>query len=130
METEPQPQSSASKPRPWLIALLAVALVGLLAYQMWPTENASAAPPLESSNTQTRNKDDVLDPAGMRVKLDALKTARPEQGDLARNPFRFKPPPAPPAPPPKPPVQAAPPGPPQPPPPPPIPPIPLKFMGT
>ena len=131
METEPQPQSAARKPSPWLLALLAVALVGLLAYQMWPSQNTSAAAAPESSNQTTRNKaDDVLDPAGMRVKLEALKAARPGQVELERNPFRFKPPPAPPPPPPPPPtkpVQQTPPG---PPPPPPIPPIPLRFMGT
>jgi hypothetical protein len=128
METEPQQQASGRKVSPWLLALLAVALVGLLAYQMWPSQLSSAAPPVETSNTTTR-AGEKIDPASLRVKLDALKSVRPDQGELERNPFRFKPPPAPPPPPPP---KPQPPQPTLPPQPivPTVPPIPLKFMGT
>jgi hypothetical protein len=129
METEPQQPASGRKPSPWLLALLAVALVGLLAYQMWPDQNASAAPPPATSNSTTQKTGEGIDPASLRVKLDALKAVRPDQAELERNPFRFKPPPAPPPPPPRPVVPPPPPAP-LTPPPPVIPPIPLKFMGT
>ena len=128
METEPQQQASGRKASPWLLALLAVALVGLLAYQMWPRQLSSAAPPVEASNTTTR-AGEKIDPASLRVRLDALKSVRPDQGELERNPFRFKPPPAPPPPPPPKPMPQQPALPPQP-IVPTVPPIPLKFMGT
>lgn len=130
METEPQQQASARKVSPWLLAMLAVALVGLVAYQMWPTQNASAAPPPATSNPTAQRASERIDPASLHVRLDELKTPRPDQGELERNPFRFRPPPAPPPPPPRPVAPPAPVVPPGPPPPPPIPPIPLKFMGT
>jgi hypothetical protein len=130
METEAQ--SPSGRPRPWLLILLGLALVGLVAYQMWPTEPTAAAPVASSSNSAGSGKPaETIDPADLKVRLDSLQAKRPDPGELARNPFRFKPPPAPPPPPaPKiapPPVDLTPPG---PPPPPPIPPIPLKFMGT
>ena len=122
--------TSAQRPRMWLLALLGFALIGLVAYQMWPTAPPSAAVAQQSSNSPVGGKPtEVIDPAELKVRLDALNEKRPDPGDLERNPFRFKPPPAPPPPPP---VKMAPPDPVPtgPPPPPPIPPIPLKFMGT
>ncbi len=123
-------QTSGQRPRMWLLALLGLALIGLVAYQMWPKAPASAAAPQQSSNSSAGGKPaEVIDPAELKVRLEALNEKRPDPGDLERNPFRFKPPPAPPPPPP---VKMAPPidpGPQQP-PPPVIPPIPLKFMGT
>jgi hypothetical protein len=71
-----------------------------------------------------------LDPAALKVRLEALQAKPPDHSEVERNPFRFRPPPAPPPPPklPEPPPMPV--GPPLPPPPAPIPPIPLKFMGT
>jgi hypothetical protein len=123
-------QTSGPRPRTWLLALLGFALIGLVAYQMWPTGPASTAAPQQSSNSPVAGKPvEAIDPAELNVRLDALKDKRPDPGDLERNPFRFKPPPAPPPPPPMkmaPPVDPTP----QPPPAPVIPPIPLKYMGT
>jgi hypothetical protein len=133
METEsPKPQRT----RAVLLGVLAVALVALVAYQMWPervpspaTSTTAGRRPASGRSNQQRGD---LDPAELNVRLDALEARRPGLGEGVRNPFRFQ---APPAPPPqafKPPVQqVVPAGPPPPPPgPPPPPPIPLKFMGT
>ena len=132
METEtPAPGQRA---RGWLLAALGVALVGLVAYQMWP--EASATPAGQTSNRRTVARGPAaaseIDPAELKVKLEALKATREDFGEGERNPFRFQPPPAPPPPPRLPQVAmpAGPGGPPPPPLPPPIPPVPLKFMGT
>ena len=136
METEAQ--GAGTRVRGWLLAALGVALVALVTYQMWP--ESSAAPAVLTSSRQTANRRagaartgaarGEIDPAELKVRLEALQAKPPDFGEGERNPFRFQPPPAPP--PPKPvvtePIVA--PGPPPPPPPPPIPPIPLKFMGT
>ena len=136
MDTETQ--GTGTRVRGWLLAVLGVAFVALVAYQMWPEQ--PAAPAIPASNRQAANRRaggargtagrGEIDPAELKVRLDALQAKPPDFGEHERNPFRFKPPPAPP--PPKPVVAApiGPIGPPQPPPPPPIPPIPLKFMGT
>jgi hypothetical protein len=133
METETG--GARQRTRGWLLAALGVALVALVAYQMWPEPSATpAAPPSNRRTTPARagaGKGEV-DPGELKVRIEALEAKRPDFGEGERNPFRFQPPPAPP-PPPKPPsmpTSIVPPGPPQPPPPPPIPPIPLKFMGT
>jgi hypothetical protein len=131
METEsPKPQRT----RAVLLAVLAVALVALVAYQMWPEHvpapatSPAARRPTSGRAGQARAD---LDPAELKVRLDALEAKRPELGAGARNPFRFQAPTPPPqayTPPAQPVVPA---GPPPPPPgPPPPPPIPLKFMGT
>jgi hypothetical protein len=131
METEsPAP---AKGPRPWLLGLLLLAVVGFVAYRMWP--ESSTAVPTPPSNSRPRTprasaQQTTIDPNDLKVKLEALNAQRPDPGAVERNPFRFTPPPAPPAPKLPPAVQLPPPGPPAPPPPPPIPPIPLKFMGT
>ena len=133
METEAQ--APGHRARGWLLAALGVALVALVAYQMWPEQ--SAAPAAATSNRRTtaaRNSATAaeIDPAELKVRLEALQATREGFGDGERNPFRFRPPPTPPPPPKLPPVTmpAGPVGPPPPPPPPPIPPVPLKFMGT
>jgi hypothetical protein len=128
METETS--VSRRRPRIWLIGILGLVVVGFVARQMWPSQSpaspAPAATPTRAASSEANGK---IRPGELKVQLEALETARPDPGEAARNPFRFRPPPAPP--PPKPgsmlPPVAPPPG---PPPPPPIPPIPLKFMGT
>jgi hypothetical protein len=136
METETP--GTGTGVRGWLLATLGVAFVALVAYQMWPEQ--SATPVIPASNRQAANRRagaaraaaarGEIDPAELKVRLDALQAKPPDFGEHERNPFRFQPPPAPP-PPPKsvaPPTEPS--GPPLPPPPPPIPPVPLKFMGT
>ena len=114
---------------------LGVALVAIVAYQMWPDNSAALPLPASSNRRAPAGKASAaareeLDPAELKVKLEALEAKRPDFDAGERNPFGFQPPPAPP--PPKLPVQdpVVPVGPPQAPPPPSIPPITLKFMGT
>jgi hypothetical protein len=133
MPTETETPSAGQRPQVWLFGALGLAVVALVAYQMWP--EASATPVVPASNQTPASRAgaarEVIDPAELKVGLDALEVERPVVGEGERNPFRFRPPPAPPPPPRLPPVStpvAI--GPPPPPPPPPIPPIPLKFMGT
>ena len=103
METEAQ--SAGRRVRGWLLATLAVALVALVAYQMWPEQ--SATPVIPASNRQAANRRagasraaarGEFDPAELKVRLDALQAKRPDFGEHERNPFRFQPPPAPPPP--------------------------------
>ena len=136
METE-SAQSGSVRTRAWVLGVLAVALVALVAYQMWPEKTvAPPAPPAAARRTGAARSAAArgeLDPAELKVRLEALEAKPPDFGDGKRNPFRFQPPPAPPAPPPGSlaPVKPVDTGPPPPPPgPPPPPPIPLKFMGT
>jgi len=131
METEAQ--GAGRRARGWLLAALGVALVALVAYQMWPEQSAAPAAPSSNRRTGTARTGAArgeIDPTELKVRLEALEAKRPDFGEGERNPFRFQPPPAPP--PPKPPPISAPvvPPTPQPPLPPPVPPITLKFMGT
>jgi hypothetical protein len=131
METETQ---GGRQVRGWLLGVLAVALVALVAYQMWPERSATPVAPASNRRTgsaRTAAGRGNVDPAELKVRLEALEAQRPDFGEGERNPFRFQPPPAPP--PPKLPPVAVPVGPVAPPVPsgpPPPPPIPLKFMGT
>jgi hypothetical protein len=139
------PESNAApatnRPRPAILALLVVALAGLVIYMMWPA--ATAAPSPSNPPREQRRQASATGTAGaqgasgpLHVKLDALKQTPAAPNDAkGRNPFRFYvPPPPPPPPPPRVPqpgdknyVAPVP----QPPPPPPgPPPIPLKFIGT
>jgi hypothetical protein len=134
METESQ-APAGQRTRAWLLGALGVALVALVAYQMWPeTAAAPAAAPTTARRpgaARTGSARGELDPAELKVKLEALAEKPPDIGAGARNPFRFQPPPAPPPPAFKPPPgPVTPPGPITLPGPPPPPPIPLKFMGT
>jgi hypothetical protein len=120
--------------RGWLLGVLGVALVALVAYRMWPDNSAAQLAPASNRRapaSRTGAARGELDPAELKVRLEALEAKQPDFDAGERNPFRFQPPPAPP-PPTLPPDQApvGPVGPPPPPPPPPIPPITLKFMGT
>jgi len=129
MATEP---ASPQRLRAVLLGILAVAVVALVAYWLWPAASSSRA----ASNQQRPGRQQAatsgVNPAALDVRLEALKVPPPQPTDAERNPFRFQPKPPPPPPPassgtqP----QATRTGPPGPPPPPPIPPIPLKFIGT
>jgi hypothetical protein len=126
----------STRPRPWLLIALGLAVVLLAANFMWPS--TSTTPPVPASNqtraAQQRRGQASVDPSDLSVRLDALNAPRPGAEPVERNPFRFQPK-APPPPPPGsasqsspaasersnlPPVAVAPPGP---------PPIPLKFIG-
>jgi len=128
----------STRPRPAILAALAVALVGLLAYSLWPAASQPAAPSNapRGQRKQAAGTKGTTDAGSLQVELDALKQPPPAPDDeTARNPFRFyvKPPPPPP-PPPKVPTAGEPgyvaPTPQPPPPPPGPPPIALKFIGT
>jgi hypothetical protein len=128
METENAAVSS--RPRPWLLVALGVAVVVLVANWMWPTNSATLALPASNqAGAAQRREQEKIDPADLDVRLDALNAARPAAGSVERNPFRFQPKAPPPPPPgastPAPRVDV--------PPPPPVapqpPPIPLKFIG-
>lgn len=132
METEAQPRP-AGRPRPWLLA--ALALVAGMYLVSWLLPGKSAAPAAAPSKPRVTNKKGTgaVDPSDLEVRLEALKRPRPEAAGGDRNPFRFYSPPVPAAPvsngtgkpsgPLPPPMPAAPPGPPLP------PPIPLKYFG-
>ena len=122
---------AGGRPRSWLLALLGVAVVALLMTRVlthW-SPSPDAPPPSSRTSAQARNSQ-PLDPAVLDIRLEALEAPRPDQGNMERNPFRFRPRAAP-APPPDAYRPAAPAnsGPPPPPGPPPAPPIPWKLMG-
>jgi len=128
MDTETPASPSSGRPRVWLLGLLGVVLVALVGYRMWPDEPAVPVASQPPSRQQPGTAATVA-PEDLKVRLGDLAAKRPDPGDVERNPFRFRPPPAPPAPPPtafKPPANLPPPVPPAP----SIPAIPLKFMGT
>jgi hypothetical protein len=126
-------QGGAVRARGWLLGALGIALVALVAYWMWPEQ--PAVPDAVASNRRAAPRAASgaadIDPAELKVRLDALEAKRPDFGEGSRNPFRFQPPPAPPPPERLPPVSLpGPAGPPPAPAAPAIPPIPLKYMGT
>ena len=92
---------SSSRPRPWLLIALGLAVVLFVANWMWPT--SSATPQVPASNqaraAQQRRDRTTVDPADLSVRLDALSAERPGAEAVERNPFRFQPK-APPPPPP------------------------------
>jgi hypothetical protein len=122
----------SSRPRPWLLIALGLAVVLFAANWMWPT--SPATPAVATSNQprtpQQRKGRASVDPSDLEVRLDALNTKHPGTESVDRNPFRFQPKAPPPPPPdsvkqtpvtnPTPPPPAVPAGP---------PPIPLKFIG-
>jgi len=125
---------SIRRPQTGVLLFAAVALVGVLAYTLWPAATPGPSPSNPPREQRTQASANAGGSGPLDVRLDELKQPSPEPGADGRNPFRFyvKPPPPPP-PPPKVPqpgdknyVAPPPPG---PPPPPPIPPIPLKFIG-
>ncbi len=98
METETQ--AAPQRARGWLLAVLAMVLVALVAYQMWPQRDSADPSPAPGATAQRQGAArQELDPAELKVKLDALVAKRPDVDEANRNPFRFTPPPPPPAPP-------------------------------
>jgi hypothetical protein len=134
MSTETTPPSQ--RPRPWLLVMLGILIVGALVYWQWPAASPAVGPS-NQTGPRTAQQQSARGQTSLDVRLDALKQPAPEPSDSDRNPFRFqpKPPPAPPPAPEAPAPQAVAPvpqptAPPQPTGPPPPPPIPLKFIGT
>jgi hypothetical protein len=132
---EPDAQAGRTRPRPWLLIALGIGVTALVATWLWPTESATRA--VSASNQAGKGRgqrETVVDPKELDVRLGKLEAAETVPGDVERNPFRFKP--KPPAPPPPGEFTTAP-GPKQIPTPDPaspttpqVPPIPLKFIGT
>jgi hypothetical protein len=123
--------AARSRPKTWLLVALGVVLVALLFTRMWsngaPVGPRPAAPPRDAKAGQQAAQ---IDPTELKVRLEALEAAKPGQGDMERNPFRFQPKAPPPrVTPPRDPEEADPPTPPPPPQPPQAPPIPLRLMG-
>jgi hypothetical protein len=131
MATE-TPVRGGNRPRSWLLILLGVVVVGLIITRGLSYFSADGPAPPSNQRRPSRPAQGAnapVDPAELDVRLEDLKAARPERGEVERDPFRFKPVPPPPAPPPTEPppeVSQAPIGPPLP---PPVPTIPLKLMG-
>jgi hypothetical protein len=128
MDTESAASPSGGRPRAWLLGLLGVVLVALVGYRMWPDEPAVPVASQPASR-QPSGAAPTVAPDDLKVRLGDLAAKRPDPGEVERNPFRFRPPPAPPAPPPqafKPLENVLPPKPTGP----VVEPIPLKFMGT
>ena len=128
MTTETQPQNG--RPRAWLLLVLGLAVAALVLSRMtgsWTPAQATSATP---ARTNPRDRVQQVDPKELDIRLEALETARPDQGGMERNPFRFQQKAPPPPPPeayrqPAPPVDPGPPVPPTP----VVPPIPWKLTG-
>ena len=127
MSTETQAPSA--RPQSWLLLLLGLAVVALLVTRVMTQWTPAPATPSTPTRTGSRGRGQQVDPKELDIRLEALEAARPDQAEVARNPFRFYQKPAPPPPP----VSTTPtnPGPATPPQPviPPPPPIPWKLMG-
>ena len=123
-------QVRGNRPRSWLLIVLGVVVVAFIITRGWSHFSADGLPgPSNQARTgpAASNGEQPLDPAQLRVRLEALQEPRPDPGTVERDPFRFKPLP----PPPQPQVGQVPES--QgfvgPPPPPPVPEIPLRLMG-
>jgi hypothetical protein len=126
---------ATGRPRTSILVLLAIALVALAAYMLWPAAVQPSGPsnPSKEQRKQASAAKDVGETGSLDVGLGQLKQAPAAPEEKGRNPFRFyvPPPPPPPPPPPRPATAAPPPTPPK------VgdknyvpPPIPLKFIGT
>ena len=93
---------SASRPRSWLLILLALTVGGFLVSRIF---SGGEAAPAVSTTPPARQQAGVaqrggqVDPADLDVRLEALKKPGPPPSDMERNPFRFQPKPPPPPPP-------------------------------
>jgi hypothetical protein len=133
---EAEASAPPGRPRPWLLGVLALAVVLALVSWLAPGKSAAPAPGPSIPRTPASAKTvETVEPGDLDVRLGELKQPRPGTESSERNPFRFyvKPAPPPPVvpkgegngrggppPPPIAPVPAEPPGP---------PPIPLKYIG-
>jgi hypothetical protein len=94
--------AASSRPRPWLLVLLAIAVGGYLVSRMFSGGEAAPAvsttPAVRQAANAPRGQDHV-EPSDLDVRIEALKTAAPAPSDVERNPFRFQPKPPPPPPP-------------------------------
>lgn len=92
-----------TRPRPWLLVLLGLVVVGFVMTQMFSGGSGQGAvqtPAQPRSGRAGAGANGPLDPAELDVKIEALKQPAQEQGEVERNPFRFQPkapPPPPPA---------------------------------
>jgi len=94
--------AASSRPRPWLLLLLAVAAGAFLVSRMFSGGEASPAvstTPAVRQQVNAAKGPGPLDPAELDVRIEALKNPAPAPSDVERNPFRFQPKPAPPPPP-------------------------------
>ena len=127
---------ASNRPRPWLLALLAFAVVAYAVSLIFSGPSAPTPVPTTSGTRPGRGAaNGPVDPKELDVRVESLNQKPPPLGKGDRNPFRFQPKP-PPEPPPgayKPPVMTKPldAGPPLPPPPPELPRIgdTVKFIG-
>jgi hypothetical protein len=63
--------ASSSRPRPWLLILLAVAAVALIANWMWPTDSTGlVAPSSNVAQSSARREQGKVDPAELQVRLE------------------------------------------------------------
>jgi hypothetical protein len=85
--------------RPWLLVVLAVALVALVWTKMFSGDTGQTTVTTEVPRPGAKQGDQI-DPAELDVKIEALKEPPAAPADGNRNPFRFQPKPVPLPPPP------------------------------
>lgn len=92
MATDAQGRAS-SRPRPWLLVLLAVAIVAYVLTQMF--SGGAAAPSVPTTARPAPGvagkKPQRVDPEDLKVRLDALELETVGEVGAERNPFRFQP---------------------------------------
>jgi hypothetical protein len=91
----------ASRPRSWLLVLLAIAIGGFLVSRMFSGGEAAPAvstTPAVRHQANAPQRSGQVDPADLDVRLEELKKSSPAPSEMERNPFRFQPKPPPPPP--------------------------------
>lgn len=90
------PAGASSRPRPWLLVLLGLAIAAYLLTTMFSGPAVSPGVTRTAPRAANAQQAEKVDPAELDVKLEAL--SRPPDGaaDANRNPFRFQPKPLPP----------------------------------
>jgi hypothetical protein len=90
--------AAESRRRIWLLAILSIALVGVLWWRLSPEPVAAPVAPGRQAQAAAgrRGKDAAAGAAVEAVHLDALAASRAKPGEGARDPFRFNAPAAPP----------------------------------
>jgi hypothetical protein len=94
----PDEEAPRTRPRPWFLVALGLALIALVIYWMYPSAMPGLAPSNAGRDVRPRQTGGRGTAGPAAVDLEALKRPAPEPADAERNPFRFqpKPPPAPP----------------------------------